>query len=394
MKVLILSDTDALEQQLRAAMGEDFGGDIETVALARGARARPGSVAVAVIDGSVDRSGALKIAQEFDARRPGVAVVLYAEADDDLAARAMQIGVRDVLRPGADDDRIREAVKWALEVADRRQHALGIEDKRSTERRLIMVVSPKGGAGKTTVATNLAVGLAHRAPREVVLVDGDLQFGDVANSLRLHAETTVRDAISGGLHDVTEVKVHLLPHSSGLYALCAPEVPGIADEITPQAFSRAVGMLSNEFRFVIVDTDPGLGERTLAVMDNATDLVFVAATDVASVRGLHKTIDALDRIGMNSARRHFLLNRSDAKVGLDVGDIAVTIGMTPDVMLPSSRSVPISMNRGTPLLDTDLESPASAPLWQLVDRFLPDPNASEPVPEARPKRAGGRLRRR
>lgn len=394
MKLLILSDQGALQARVSAAMGEDLDLDIETVPLARGARARPGTVSVALIDASVDVERGFRIAEDFDSMRPEVAVVFYGDLDERSAARAMQLGVRDVLRTNDEDDRIREAVKWALEVAERRQRTMVADSSRGVDRRLIMVISPKGGAGKTTVATNLAVGIAQRAPREVVLVDGDLQFGDVANALRLHPETTIRDAISGGLHDVTEVKVHLLPHASGLFALCAPEVPGVADEITPQAFAKAVSMLIPEFQYVIVDTDPGLGERTLAVMDHATDLVFVAATDVASVRGLHKTIDALDRIGMSGSQRHFLLNRSDAKVGLKVEDIAATLGMDPDVLVPSSRSVPISMNRGTPLLESDLESPAAGPLWSLVDRFAPAPAPEAETAPAPPRREGGRLRRR
>ena len=100
---------------------------------------------------------------------------------------------------------------------------------------------------------------------------------------------------------------------------------------------------------------------------------------MASVRGLHKTIDALDRIGMTKQERHFVLNRSDAKVGLEIGDIAATIGMQPDILVPSHVSLPVSMNQGMPVLEADDGSPAIAPMWQLVDRFIPDPNADNDI---------------
>ena len=389
MTIVVLSDGDSLEQAVKSAVGDSV--VVQTMPLETGVRADADDLAVVLIDGAGDVDGALRIAQDFDDRRPDVTVVLGAVASDGVAARAMQAGVRDVLSPGADGDRIREAVKRAIEVADRRRQAMRAADQ-APDNRLIMVMSPKGGAGKTTIASNLAVGLAQRAPKEVALIDGDLQFGDVGNALRLLSETNIRDAIAGGLQDVTEVKVHLTPHRSGLFALCAPDQPGVADEITSQAFTRAVSMLADEFRFVIIDTDPGLGERTLTVMDHATDLVFVAATDVASVRGLRKTIDALDRIGMTSQQRHFVLNRSDAKVGLEVSDIANTIGMQPDVLVPSSRTLPVSMNQGTPVLEMTETSPATVPLWSLVDRFLADPNADDDHGKARP--SGGLLRRR
>ncbi len=392
MTIAALSESPGLEEAVRNAVGDTA--DVTTFPLSTGVDVRVEDLTVVIVDGAIDLEAALQVAADFDSLRPDVTVVLGAQPSDGLASQAMQAGVRDVLAPGADGDRIREVVKRALEVAERRRSALRPEEGR--DHRLIMVLSPKGGAGKTTVASNLAVGLASRAPKEVVLVDGDLQFGDVGNALRLLADSTIKDAIAGGLHDVTEVKVHLTPHRSGLFALCAPENPGVADEITTQAFARAVSMLADDFRFVVVDTDPGLGERTLTVMDYATDLVFVAATDVASVRGLSKTIHALDNIGMTNHQRHFVLNRSDAKVGLDIDDIAATIGMEPDVLVPSSRTLPVSMNQGTPVLEMQEASPATAPLWSLVDRFLPDPNAEEASNghDARARQGGGLFGRR
>lgn len=387
--ILVLSASDDLEQAVREAVGDAV--RVETAPLERGLAAAIPAVEVAIVDGTADPDRAFTVAQRFDEERPDVTVVLHMEPTGEAFARAMQVGVRDILPPASDADRIRESVKRALEVAERRAHTMRAGESEQDQHRLIMVLSPKGGAGKTTVSTNLAVGLAQRLPKQVVLVDGDLQFGDVGNALRLLSETSIRDAIAGGLHDATEVKVHLTPHRSGLFALCAPEVPGVADEITAQAFSKAVVLLHREFKCVVVDTDPGLGERTLTVMDNATDLVFVAATDVASVRGLHKTVDALDRIGMTAARRHFVLNRADAKVGLEVADIAATIGTDFDVLIPSHRSLPVSMNQGVPVLESNDGSPAVNPLWQLVDRFEPDPSAPVEHEAAAQKRNTGGL---
>ncbi len=390
--ILILAADDDLEQSVREAVGDVV--QVQTAPLDRGLAAASSAVEVVVIDGAYEPEKAFTVAQRFDEERPEVTVVLHMEPTGEAFGRAMQVGVRDILPFGADGDRIRESVKRALELAERRSHSMRSADNPQDQHRLIMVLSPKGGAGKTTISSNLAVGLAMRAPKQVVLVDGDLQFGDVGNALRLLAETSIRDAIAGGLHDATEVKVHLTPHRSGLFALCAPEVPGVADEITAQAFSKAVTLLHQEFKYVVVDTDPGLGERTLTVMDHATDLVFVAATDVASVRGLHKTIDALDRIGMTGAQRHFVLNRSNAKVGLDVADIAATIGMEPDVLVPSHVSLPVSMNQGVPVIEGGESSPAASPLWELVSRFEADPNATAEQAAAAQRRNTGLFGRR
>ena len=140
------------------------------------------------------------------------------------------------------------------------------------QHRLIMVLSPKGGAGKTTISSNLAVGLALRAPKQVVLVDGDLQFGDVGNALRLLAETSIRDAIAGGLHDATEVKVHLTPHRSGgghrrysrRQLAVAARMRALFDEgLTLDAAARIVGLQDelDAARARIAELERRLAER-------------------------------------------------------------------------------------------------------------------------------------
>jgi pilus assembly protein CpaE len=223
----------------------------------------------------------------------------------------------------------------------------------------------------------------------VVLFDADLQFGDVANALRLIPETTFGDSVRAGLPDITALKAALTSHPTGLYALCAPDMPAEADDINGDHVARAIDLLHEEFAYVVIDTDAGLGERTLAAMEHATDLIFVCATDVPSVRALRKELEALDTIGMSHQRRHFVLNRADAKVGLSADDIQATVNQRLDIFIPSSRTVPVSMNQGSPLLESGAASPAAKALIQLVNRFV---DLSSPNVAAR--RSGGLLRRK
>ena len=109
-------------------------------------------------------------------------------------------------------------------------------------------MSPKGGVGKTTVATNLAVGLAKLAPMGVVIVDLDLQFGDVASGLGLEPAYTISDLVSGdGANDAMVLKAYLSPHPCGLYAMCAPLSPADADKIKPAHVTTLISQLSLEF---------------------------------------------------------------------------------------------------------------------------------------------------
>jgi len=294
--------------------------------------------------------------------------------------------VEVVLSPDAGLDELREEFDRALEAGERRRTNLAGGGSGERAHRVIVVSSPKGGAGKSVIATNLAVGLATAAPEQVVIVDLDLQFGDVAGALQLVPQHTIVDAALTPDLDLTSLKVFLTPHRSGLFSLCGPESPAAADDVSPELAGQIIELLSEEFRYVVVDTPSGIGEATLAAFEAATDFVLVGNMDVASVRALRKEVDVLDGTGFSTQRRHFVLNRADTRVGLSAPDVEATVGLHVDVAIPSSRAVPLSFNQGTPIIQSDPRSEVSKELTQLVHRFVEVP--------AQPESTGRRLRRR
>lgn len=242
--------------------------------------------------------------------------------------------------------------------------------------RLITILSPKGGSGKTTVGTNLAVSLALRHPRKVVLVDLDLQFGDVASVLRLQPTTTIGDIARRWPLDSANLKLTLTPHQSGLYTLCAPLTPAEADDVAAEHVAGVLQVLHRSFEYVVVDTDPGLSERVLSALDVCTDLVMVCATDVPSIQGLSKALEALDVIGLTGPGRHFLLNRADAKVGLDFDDIERMIGVPIDIRVPSSIDMVKATNGGVPIMMSRTNDSIVSAFEALTDMFDNDSSGS------------------
>ena len=333
---------------------------------------------VVMLGPGVPAERALTLAARFDELFPAVAVVLVAAPDPDLWVRAMRSGVRDVLAPDAGVADVRVVLDRASRVAAGRRRALRpAGEAGSSTGRVITVASPKGGVGKTTVSTNLAVGLAAVAPQSTVLVDLDVQFGDVASALALSPEYTLPDTVQGpASRDPLVLKTYLTQHPAGLFAVCGAESPVLGDAVTAEQVSALLRTLAAEFRFVVVDTAPGLSEHTLAALEAATDVVVLSSMDVPGVRGLRKELDVLEELDLVPPSRHVVLNFADSRGGLSRKDVEATIRTTIDVVVPRSGAVPLSTNIGVPLLQSGTKDPVTKELRALVARFGAAPVAA------------------
>ncbi|BCW55408.1 MULTISPECIES: AAA family ATPase [unclassified Arthrobacter] len=318
----------------------------------------------------------LKLAAVMDLQYPEISVILAVTTTPETVLQAMRAGVRDLLDPGSDPDTIRVMLERASLAAAGRRRGLAPQTSEHADHadgRVIAVMSPKGGVGKTTVATNLAVGLGKGSPMSVVIVDLDLQFGDVASGLLLKPDFTITDAVMGAAsQDSMVLKTYLTVHPAGIYALCAPNSPVEMDRISAANVSHLLEQLKKEFQYVVVDTAPGLGEHVLATLEQATDAVWICGMDVPSIRGMRTGFQILDELNLVPEMRHIVVNMADRRAGLSLKDVEATIGAPVDVVLPRSKTLPFSTNKGVPVLQDGGRDPALKGLRQLVDRFRPD----------------------
>lgn len=236
----------------------------------------------------------------------------------------------------------------------------------------IAVVAPKGGQGKSTIAVNLAASLASVAPNSVVLVDGDLQFGDISITLALDPTHSIVDAVAPEAADELVLKTTLTHHPGGFFVVASAPSPELGDAVEPHSVGRLVERLRGFFRYVIVDTTPGLGEHTLNVLEHVTDAVFVTNMAVASLRALRAELSLLTTLGLMPVNRHVVLNFSDRMAGLTVKDAAAIVGAPIDVEIPRSPAVVLAANRGNPLIHDDPRDPAAKAFVALLARIARD----------------------
>ena len=328
---------------------------------------------------------ALAFAAALRLARPAVGVIL-ARRDVDVAllSRALQAGVRDVV-PVGDDAAMAAACRRSYEVS-RRMLAPPTEEE-SAPGQIVTVFAAKGGCGKTTVAVNLGLALARQGVGRVCVVDLDLAFGDVAISVQLDPLRTIVDALPMAGHlDESGAASLLTRYQPGLDMLLAPVTPGEAEKIPPRLVGELLSVLRGMYDFVVVDTPAQLSEHVLTSMDVSSQLVLLTTPDVPALKNLRVAMDMLDMLSYPRQIRSVVVNRADSKVGLSLDHVRKVTRCEIAAQIPSSRAVPISVNKGVPIV---LDSPGhqvSQSLMRFVQQRLRAPSTGRPEGRSRGKR--------
>jgi pilus assembly protein CpaE len=306
--------------------------------------------------------------------RPERPVVVMAESSPNGFLReAFEAGADDVITlPQAP-----EQVVFTLEKVIARRKGLAVPGKPVAP--LVVVLGPKGGTGKTLVATNLAVALAAR-DANVVLVDLDLQFGDIGLALGLSPQRTMFDLMKAGPpFDHEKLDRHLVKHSSGVKVLIAPTRPDQASAVSIDYLRDIYASLRTMCDAVIVDTPPGFTSEVIATIDVSSAACVVGMLDSLSLKNTKLGLETLDLMGYESERTSLVLNRADSRVGITPDDVSTIIGRVPDVLIPSDREIPRSVNEGTPIVASRERSDAARAFRSIADLYS-RPTAPQPAP--------------
>jgi pilus assembly protein CpaE len=371
-----------------------IGGDVQAADTLGGAAKlldKDPAETLVVIGPRVTTSEALAFSAALRLARPAVGVVLARkEVDVALLTHALQSGVREVV-PAGDLEALAAACRRSYEVS-RRMLASSVDDESAPEGQIVTVFAAKGGCGKTTLALNLGVALAKQAARGVCVVDLDLAFGDVAISVQLDPVRTVVDALPMAGHlDITGAASLLTRYQPGLEMLLAPVTPGDAEKVAPSLVGELLSVLRGMFDYIVVDTPAQFSEHVLTAMDASSQLVLLTTPDVPALKNLRVALDMLDLLSYPRQIRSVVVNRSDSKVGLSLEHVERVVRCPIAAHVPSSRAVPISINKGVPIT---LDTPGH-PVSQAITRFAQQRMlAGRPAPSDTARRTLSRARGR
>jgi pilus assembly protein CpaE len=386
--VLAVVDPDPkLRTRLALQLGEEV--DVVTYSeVAALAEYQPPGRGLVVIfgPGLADAPGLADIERFTRARPDAGAILVAAELSTGLLQQALRSGVRDVLGAPTEAYSLHESVERVARTLTMVLPSAVITGEATGQGRVITVASTKGGSGKSVIATNLATSLARRSSRPVVLVDADLQFGDVAVMMRLAAPHTLVDAVTAqGRLDAQFLQSLLVRHeASGLLILPAPLEPSFAERVSGADMVRIVEILQTFCAYVVIDTPAQFNDVVLALIEHSDDILMVAGMDIPNIKNTKLGLQTLRMLEVPEEKLTLLLNRANSKVQLDVAEVERTLGIKAGCLVPSDIVVPQTVNKGVPVVLDAPRSNVARALEQLAGLFCDAPVA----PSAAPARKG------
>jgi pilus assembly protein CpaE len=350
--IVVVDDDEGFLDETKRALD----GKVPTVRFLTDVQRRidDGSTSVVVLGPSFASEPAMESAAILGEDNEDLGIILVAaDIEPSVLRAAMRAGVRDVIEPPLTEQRLNDA------VTPLRRRRPAVEMTMSPrEGKVVTVMSPKGGSGKTVLASNLAVMLAQQlGDGRVSLVDADLQFGDDSLVLQLEPRLTVVNIV----HDIDRLDEALVDsvlarHPSGLRVLPAPLEPSYADEISLASMIDIIGVMRSMFEVVVVDTSSSFDELLLSLLERSDLVLIVVDMDLLSVKNAKLALDTLRLLKFPSSKIRLILNRANARARLDEREIEKTLGMKVAARIPSDAAIPASVNEGRPVV---LGSPKS-----------------------------------
>jgi pilus assembly protein CpaE len=414
IKVLIVDDIPETREMLRKILA--FENDIEVVAAAETGREgleyskeyRPDIV---LMDINMPDMDGITATEEIKKILPRVGIIMMSvQSEADYLRRAMIAGARDFLTKPISGENLYETIRRVYELTPPDTGyapgtgvpGSGGDNLRKSGGHLIAVYSPQGGAGVTTLATNTAIALMKEGTK-VLLVDADLQFGDVGVFLNLQSQNTIAELVQSfsADFDAEFAQSVMVTHGSGLKVLLAPHNPTEADRVVPSDVITVLRQLTNLYDYVIVDLSTRLDELTVSILDASERVILVATATLPSIKNTRLVLDLfLNQLEYPDEKIMFVINRvnveAKGRASIPIDAMENHLRRKTNARIPLNETVFLSaVNQGVSVIATDPHKSPASDLIGLAENLrrsiegFEEQDAQGPVPQKRKSALGG-----
>ena len=317
---------------------------------------------VAIIALGPNADTAVRFIEKLNGECPGTALISAAQdASPDLILKSLRAGAREFLRIPISSEELRTVLGRISEFFTTK---VEMPKKKG---RMVAVFSSKGGCGTSFIATNLAAATA----KKTVLVDLNLQAGDLPLFLGLDAKYSIADMVEKRQRlDDELINSLVTPHSGNLSLLAAPREADSADEIEPQHIFEVLQKLREHFDYVVLDPQHTFDSITLAALDQSDEIILVLTLDIPAIRSTQRALEIFDRLGYPRKKVRIVVNRWSKQIDLELKQVEKFLGEPVVAFVPSDYQTAVgSINLGTPLVQAEPTSKIALEIRRIAEQI-------------------------
>jgi pilus assembly protein CpaE len=304
----------------------------------------------------------------------------------------MMAGAREYLVKPFSADELVNTIKRTFDLEQKRMGKMEVTKKifgksKETKPQVITIFGTKGGVGKTTLAVNVAAQIAKKTRKKVVLVDLDLQFGDVSVFLNVSPKKSIAELVQErGQFNIDLVESYLIPHISGVKILPAPMRPEYSELVTPANILEILTILRQNYDYVLIDTPPFFLETNLSALDMSNQVLLIMTMDLPTVKNMKLSLELLDSLH-HKGKTKLILNRASEDLGISSADVENALDFLITHQIPSDgKLVVTSVNKGIPFVLSNTNAKVSKAVDQLANLVIEDKGYQKELQESRQKR--------
>ena len=379
IRIIIADDSEQTRENINAIFGYEESIEIigeaqnglEAVELAR--ELRPDII---LMDINMPEMDGIKAAKTItESGLDGSIIMMSIQEEREYIKKAMSAGARDfIIKPFKVNELI-DNIKRIYQVDQaKKKKIVSPVSASKLQSKVISVFSTKGGVGKTTIATNLAVAIATTSKKKVALLDFDLQFGDVAISLNLYVKNTITELVKDLInveHENDMIEEYMLTHYSGVKVLAAPLKPENAEYVNAEHIKKIIGILKGRFEYIIIDTAQGFDDTVITALDESDTILYVSTLDLPSIKNTKNGLEVMKTLNYSNEKVRVIVNKSNESFGIKHLDFKAALNVDLFAIIPDDLpAVAISVNNGHPLVSHRKSSVVSKRIFKLAQAIV------------------------